>query len=207
MRLDQLTDEVLDAFDGICYAMAPDGRISAIGPGNWDRFAETIGPDSPRAKDMRDRNLFDFIGGNEVAGHYRRIMKQLHQPAFSEWVMHFRCDGPDCKRGTRLAIRPVRDNDTVRGFVFQSVILEESLRPALDILDFEALRKGPEDARSRPLVTICSYCQRVKDDRHTGGEWLSAEQYYAAGGGSRVRVSHGVCPPCHDAVIESFVHS
>lgn len=42
MRLDQLTDEVLDTFDGISYAVAPDGRISAIGPGNWHRFAETI---------------------------------------------------------------------------------------------------------------------------------------------------------------------
>jgi len=206
MLLNRLTDEVLDAFDGICYTVEPEGRIAAIGPENWDRFAATAGLNSPRANEIRDRNLFDFIGGAEVGGHYRTIMQELRRPQFTEWVMHFRCDGPDRKRGIRLVIRPLREHELVTGYLFQSIVLEEALRPHLDILDFEALRRGLEHNRSRPLVTMCSYCQRVKDDVHTGDEWVSAERYYALGGDSRVRLSHGVCPPCYKTLSESFVH-
>ncbi|HKK22509.1 MAG TPA: hypothetical protein VJ947_02395 [Pseudohaliea sp.] len=205
MLLNQLTDELLDAFDGICYTVEPDGRIAAIGPGNWDRFARTTGLNSPRAHDVRDRNLFEFIGGDEVGGHYRTIMQELRRPEFSEWVMHFRCDGPDRKRGIRLVVRPLREDETVTGYLFQSVVLEETLRPNLGILDFETLRRGLEHHRSRPLVTVCSYCQRVKDDSHTNEEWVTAERYYALGGDSRVRLSHGVCPPCYKDLSESFV--
>ncbi|WP_405236262.1 hypothetical protein [Lentisalinibacter orientalis] len=207
MLLNHLTDEVLDAFDGICYTVEPDGRIAAIGPGNWNRFAETGGVNSPRAHDIRGRNLFDFVGGDEVGGHYRTILRELRRPEFSEWVMHFRCDGPDCKRGIRLVIRSLREDETVTGYLFQSVVLEESLRPNLDLLDFEAMRRGLEHDRTRPLVTMCSYCQRVKDEVHTGGEWVSAERYYSLGGDSRVRLSHGVCPPCYKTVTESFVRN
>lgn len=205
MLLEQLTDDVLDAFDGICYAVSPDGRISGVGPENWNRFAESTGTKSLRPQEIRTRNLFEFIASEQVADHYRRIMEALRRPEVSEWVMHFRCDGPDRKRGIRLAIRPLREDDTLTGYVFQSVILEESLRPNLDILDFEALQRGVEQAAGRPLVMICSYCQRIKDENHTGGDWAPAEYYYARGGDSRVRLSHAVCPACCAAVEDSFV--
>ena len=50
-----------------------------------------------------------------------------------------------------------------------------------------------------------SFATTQKDDSHTNEEWVTAERYYALGGDSRVRLSHGVCPPCYKDLSESFV--
>ena len=85
------------------------------------------------------------------------------------------------------------------GFLFQSVILGEAHRPPIDLFDFA----GPERLRAQtkdlPIVSMCSYCQKVKDSHHAAGERLEAEEYYA-GGTSKVQINHGICSRCYDEV-------
>ncbi len=204
MLLEKLNDEVLNAFEGICYTVDREGRILNVGGDNWDRFAEATGKTAPDAAGIKQRNLFDCIAGEAVRAQVREVMDELAAGKADRWIMPLRCDGPETKRTIRLSIRPVGERGSVDGFLYQSVTLDESERPPLDIFDFEAIRKRLEEDRALPLVTLCSYCQRVKDEVHTRGQWISAERYYARGGSSEVRLSHGICPPCYGNIRSSL---
>ena len=49
------------------------------------------------------------------------------------------------------------------------------------------------------LLPICSYCKKVRPDRDY---WEQVEDYVASHTG--LQFSHGICPTCYDAVIESL---
>ena len=197
-------DDILNLFDGICYRLDLEGNILAVGPGNWDRFVELTGDTGPQAQQVKQQNIFDFIAGDEVRSELRRVMDELISGDAADWVMPYRCDAPDTKRNMRMSIRPIRKTGTVVGFLFQSVLLDETQRPPLDIFDFSKVEAALEQVRKLPLVSMCSYCQKVKDKHHTGGQWVEAERYYAEGGSADVRLSHGICPDCKKVVWTSF---
>ena len=199
-----LDDDVLNAFDGICYIFDREGNILAVGPDNWSRFAESAGDTALNAQAVKRQNLFDFIAGEPVRKQIRQVMDTLISGKVADWVMPYRCDAPGIKRNMRISIRPIRDKESVIGFLFQSIVLDESQRPPLDIFDFAELEKKFEQQKKLPLVSMCSYCQRVRDKSHTDGEWADAENYYAKGGTSYVRLSHGICPNCIRTVRAAF---
>jgi hypothetical protein len=51
---------------------------------------------------------------------------------------------------------------------------------------------------------MCSWCQRLKCEHITGNDWTEAEDYCAAGGRSRVRISHGICEGCAEIAMRSY---
>lgn len=204
MLVKWLDDEVLNAFDGICYALDLEGNIVGVGPDNWNRFANLAGDTTPGARAVKRRNLFDFIAGDQVRDQLRDVMDKLISGTATDWVMPYRCDAPDTKRNMRISLRPIKNGEAVIGFLFQSVTLDESQRPPLDIFEFMKIEETLKKEGEFPLVSMCSYCQRVKDGLHTSGEWTEAETYYANGGTSRVRLSHGICPNCRETAIASF---
>ena len=55
------------------------------------------------------------------------------------------------------------------------------LRPTLDV-DF-------------PMITMCSYCQRVRV-AEAPSHWITVADYLDRGEPAEVRVSHGICPRC-----------
>jgi hypothetical protein len=66
----------------------------------------------------------------------------------------------------------------------------------MKLFDAEYMRQMYEAEKQLPLITMCSYCHRVK--AKAGSEsWQSAEEYYHAGGTERVRISHGMCVTCY----------
>ena len=92
---------------------------------------------------------------------------------------------------------PIYSGGICTGFLFQSVELDSRQRPAIDLFDISAI-----DQRARPdypLIIMCSWCQRFHYPPVTGKDWLEAEAYYAAGGTSKVRISHGICDDCLEA--------
>jgi DNA-binding response OmpR family regulator len=48
------------------------------------------------------------------------------------------------------------------------------------------------------LLPICSYCKRIRDD---GNYWRRVEEYLSAHSGARF--THGICPPCFEALIQT----
>ena len=190
----------LDALDGISYLTHLDGTIGAIGAARWNVFARENG-----APDLLDhcvvgRNLFDFVSGAEVQSSLRQIMRELAVRGRAAYVVPFRCDAPDRLRNMRQSITPVFGDNQCRGFLFQSVELESYQRPPIDLYDFKARMQRATEDRTLPIVVICSWCLQVRSPTVTADNWMSAEEYYAAGGRSDVQISHGICKVCADGL-------
>jgi hypothetical protein len=96
-----------------------------------------------------------------------------------------------------VAITPLRLGAGVQCLLFQSLTVDELVRPPIDLFDFKAVSELIKGRRQLPIITLCSFCQRV-DRPATQGEpsWIDAEEYYRMGGTSDVRISHGLCPDC-----------
>lgn len=197
--------DLLEAMDGIAYVTRPDGRILAYGRTRWDDFAAANGGEAlldPAA--VLGCNLFDCIAGEPVKRAYRQwIDAVLQAKASHPATFAYRCDAPAVRRELRMAISRI-DTCIEAGpepaVLFQSVVLHATSRPPLNIYDTEALVR---DARSRltlQLVTMCSFCQRLRwppgAQPPEPSAWIEAEQYYAKGGRSEVAISHGICEDC-----------
>jgi hypothetical protein len=192
-------DELLDAVDGIAYAVDAEHRIVAVGRRRWDRFAIENNAPELCAEHIIGRNLFEFVSGADVQQAYR----DLSARAFSTGepiTVNTRCDSPGLARELRLSIAPLQLGDERPGLLFQVQLLSEAARPCLDIFDFRALLSALTRQADLPIVTMCSFCQHLRWSGPEGEEdWVTADEYYRLGGASRVRISHGLCADC-DAV-------
>ena len=71
-----MLEELLDAMDGIAYAVDAENRIVAVGRRRWDRFAVENGAPELRADSIIGRNLFEFVSGPELRQAYRDLADQ-----------------------------------------------------------------------------------------------------------------------------------
>lgn len=82
----------------------------------------------------------------------------------------------------------------------QVEILEALSRQAVRLLELRKVNAQLADALSRvkllgPLVPVCSWCNRVRNDDHY---WSSVEIYLKDKAG--VDTTHGICPTCADSL-------
>lgn len=195
---DLSADEVLAALDGVAYAVDGEGRIVAYSTGAW-RKACLDGNASELAESDRviGRPLTAFVTEGEVRAVVERQLAAVlagHGPV----VYHFRCDAPDVRREMRMSILALGHPARPRGALYHSVVLHEAVRPPLDIYDHKALEQRFAERNTIPIVTMCAYCQRVRAE--DSAPFVDAEDYYRSGGDSDVRVSHGVCADCAEAM-------
>jgi hypothetical protein len=183
----------LNALDGISYIVSRDGAIDAIGAARWNDFACENGAPELVDKCVIGRNLFDFVSGADVQSHIRRVLSELSTRRRPVCVLPLRCDGPAQLRNLRQSITPIFEANECRRFLFQSVELHSRQRPPIDLYDFKA--RVTQDL-SLPLIVMCSWCLRVQSAEARARRWITAEKYYAAGGQSQVRISHGICNAC-----------
>ncbi len=194
----------LDAMDGLTFETDRNGIIQSIGTNNWNAFAMQNGAPELNADAVIGRNLFDFIEGVEVQNELRRIMERIAQDPNWAWVLPFRCDAPDRERNICQSLKPIFSGHVCTGFFFQSVEQHSQLRPPINLYDFKRLRKLAKEDSHLPVVQMCSWCQRVHAVAD-GDNWISAEDYYAAGGRSEVRISHAICDECLETTADPFL--
>lgn len=205
MRPDQLNNDILDVFNGICYVVAADRTIQSIGPANWDRFCAesrtgTLGIDRVLGGD-----LFDFIQGEDVKAGIRTVLDRLDSGEATEWVMPYRCDSPRVKRNMRLSISAIVEDGAVTGYLFQSVLLDSETRPPVDLFNFDPLSAQLAGLRDRTFVLMCNWCQRVKPREVPDQPFVEGPEYYRRGGDPSAAVFHTVCPDCKCKEAEGFV--
>lgn len=100
-----------------------------------------------------------------------------------------------------MAMTPIRAGNEVAGILFQSIVLDVAMRPQLDIFRFRDVGAVLGRDRDREIVTLCSWCQKVRlDDGGSHPEWVLPEEYYQRGGEAGVRISHGICQGCSDSL-------
>jgi len=191
-------DDVLDGIDGVAYAVDLRYRILAVGRTRWNEFAAGNGALELTAASVLGQNLFDIIQGDDVREVYRRYTDETIATS-RPIALALRCDSPGVRRELRLAITPLRSAGVLRGVHFQSLAVDELVRPPIDLFDFKTLMAVVGGQHHSPIVTLCSFCQRV-NRAASGAEpvWIDAEEYYRSGGTSNVRISHGLCSDCLD---------
>jgi hypothetical protein len=189
---------LLDSIGGPAYVVADDERIIQVGRRGWhsqvDDAPATLDPDA-----LIGRNLFDFIQGNAVKDLYREILAQLRTHPDSSAELLYRCDSPGMMREYRLTIAAVAAPEDGPCFLFASHPINRMQRPKLPLFAYQRFA-GLNPDPDLPLVAICSFCHRVRskhDNERDDSAWIEPEQYYQAGGSSRVQLSHGVCPSCY----------
>lgn len=191
--------QLLDAMEGVAYAVDPAGVILACGRPDWDLFAARNGAPHWLASDaVVGRNLFEFIRGDEVAGRYRGWLEELASRKRGALTFGFRCDAPHEAREMRMAITRLEQDDQLAGFLFQCTLVGSTPRPPVDLYDPAAVLAAKAAELDLPLVMQCSFCSRLRwPDDAAPERWIGAEAYYREGGSSAVRLSHGICPDCY----------
>jgi len=196
---------LLDALEGIAYLLGRDGAILALGQRNWTAFARENGGNPRVLATAPGDNLFDAIRGEEVRRATRLHLAALFERRHAEIVIACRCDSPDIRRELRLAMRPVEEAGAVVAVLCQALTVSETLRPPLDLFSAEAMTAYLRETAHLPIVRMCSYCHRIALPREAPREWVEADEYYRRGGGAAVRISHGICPACHESWVRPFL--
>lgn len=199
-HLTELLD--IDALDGVAYAIDPAGRIIAYGRPRWDRFAAENGAaELCEPENVIGLDLLATVQGDGVRRAYRELIAQLLRRERNGFAFSFRCDAPDVRREMRMAMTPLRAGREVTGVLFQSIVLSEGMRPPLDIFRFRGTASVLGRDSDRKIVTLCSWCQKVRaDDWGSDPRWIAPEEYYRRGGEADVLVSHGICEACSDSL-------
>jgi len=190
--------ELLDSLDGIAYVIDADGTIIDYNRDGWDRFAGANDGEELCTKEaIIGRHLLDLVSGEDVRLTYHRLIDLLLNGTRDRVSFNFSCDRPASQRKMRLAITPVRQNHGVSALLFHTILLEERIRPAMDLFDFKARHES--GGTNLPLLLMCSYCQEVRfplGSTPETGEWVTAQKYYQLGGTTEVEISHGICAQC-----------
>ena len=194
----------LEHEQGLIFVTERDGTISDIGAMNWDAFAQENDAPELQAVRVLGRNLFDFIEGEQVRNQYRKVLARISEDPNWSWVLPYRCDSPERERAMCQSIRPIFSGDRCTGFIFHSFEQYSRPRPPIDLYNFKAIAKSVRDDPTLPVISMCSWCQRVQCAAISGDHWLKAEDYYAAGGRSNVRLTHGICEQCLETTIDPF---
>lgn len=193
-------DHLIDGMEGIVYMTAADGTILSIGKRNWNRFAsENDGRDLVDGNGVVGRNIFDFIAGEDVRTTYDKFFSAIVAGRAARARLMSRCDSPAVKRELWIAITPIRNGTRVERLLIQSLTVSETVRPPVDLFDFQAMLDKVRADKALPILGMCSYCQDVRypcGSSDSDGHWIAAEDYYHRGGDSNVRISHGICPDC-----------
>ena len=131
-----MLEKILDAVDGIAYAVDADDRIVAVGRRGWDRFAVENGAPELRADSLIGRHLFEFVSEPELRQSYRALADRVistGEPA----VIAARCDSPGVAREVRLSIGRLKLRDNGPGLLFQVRIVSKTARPRIDVFDLQ----------------------------------------------------------------------
>src|SRR3954451_16384966 len=109
-----MLEELLDAVDGIAYAVDAEHRIVAVGRRRWNRFATENGAPELRADHVIGRNLFEFVSGSGVKQAYRDLAARVVASG-EPVVVNTRVDSPGVLRELRLSVVPLPLADRQKG--------------------------------------------------------------------------------------------
>lgn len=194
-------DAILQSMDGIAFLTDQKCKITGVGIENWNAFCRANGAPELDADSVIGHSIFKFIAGDDVRQQLRKTMRRISTVRNYRWVAPFRCDSPDCYRSMQQTIRPIFSAESCKGFIFQTIELQSYKRPPIDLFDFKAIEQYAASDESLPMVAMCSWCQRVRFEPVGGKQWMEAEAYYAAGGSSKVSLSHSICEHCIETMM------
>lgn len=163
-------------------------RIVSVG-GCWSTSAAQSEANELTPGQVVGQSLWKFIAGEPMRNLYQEVLDRVvkgQRPV----TLPFRCDSPTRRQWMLLTIASLPQREL--SFVCQLVRVEP--RPAVALLDIH-------QARSQEILTLCSWCKRVKVRMR---EWIEVEEAVALLGLEEKPIQpqllHGLCPDCRDEV-------
>ena len=171
---------MIDGEDRITYVSA-----------NWWFFADENGAGADcYPPQLLGRSLWDFIAGEETR-HLYGILIAKARAGIKELKVPIRCDSPDRRREIIIGLKSVGDGH----IEFLCRTIQVDAREPVDLLRSDV-------ARADRIIRICSFCKKVAV---TADEWIDTEQAIDRMAlfidNALPRLSHGVCPGCHEAAL------
>lgn len=150
----------------------------------WAEFARENHGKGVMPDQVLGKNLFESLANDRVQALYAIILKRVRTGVTVEF--NYRCDAPDRRREFVMVVRPLPNF----GVEFVSTLTHEELRPSVPLLE-------PGHLRTRTLVPVCSWCQKVATpDRR----WLPVEEAVALLNLEEAEqlpdLTHGICESC-----------
>ena len=174
----------------LTYRIDSDDRISFL-DARWDECASVAGRSAMTAANLIGRPFADFITGVE-AKHVSDLLVRRAR-AGATVTVPFRCDAPDRRRYMSMTITGLSD----RSVEFHTRLMREECREPQALIDGGI-------ARSDSLVTVCSWCKKVKLDE----AWVEIED--AVGRlqlfdvAALPRITHGMCAACFESLATTW---
>ncbi len=161
-----------------------DGCIVAVSA-SWARFAEQNGA-GPALEAVQGSVLWNYIAGAQTR-HLYHVLLERAQTSGRPLHIPYRCDSPDTRRFMEMELVFLPQDDE---FEFRNRLLRAEPREPIALLD-------PQACRSDGILTMCSWCKKVK----VGDEqWIETEEAVRRLGlledECMPRLSHGICPGC-----------
>lgn len=207
MPLPFSAEDLLQAIDGIAYAVNGDGIILGFSRGPFLPAGEG-GSDTPwNSEAVVGTSLFAQLRGAEVIETYRTLHRAVWSRGHPAVGFEYRCDSPETERHMRMSLSLIRAGSTPVAVLYQSITITETARVPLPLFAADLLTARAPAGLDELVVKLCSYCQRVAwpdYDAVTDPEWIEAAEYYWRGGVTDVVISHAVCAPCYQRVIGSL---
>lgn len=168
----------------ISYRINRENIVTEVSKG-WNSYALSNKAENLFSGEVVNRPLNEFISDPQTRHIYELFIGKVRETG--ELIrFSFRCDSPDKRRFMSMEIRPL-DGESIE---FHSCLEQEEEREPLSLLDTEL-------GRSEQMLTICSWCKKIRI-RET--RWVEAEEAVGAigmlGEQSLPQLTHGICPDC-----------
>lgn len=175
----------------IVYRLNAEDRLVYVSE-SWAEFAAANDAPELLPERVLNRPLWDFVCDETTQHLYRELLRRARTGLPASF--NFRCDAPGRRRLMKMNIEGL-EGGAVR---FETRALRVDERPRQGMLDRYAPRSGT-------MLRICGWCKRMDIDGRSWGEvedavtTLRLFEY-----NSLPSLTHGMCPPCFDAVSEQI---
>lgn len=157
--------------------------------GDWLEFAVENRTPALTREAVMNRPLLDFIEDKETRDVFKELFVKVRGD-LTPVTVPFRCDSPDCIRVMEMEVIPLIDGE----IQFNCRMVRQEERAPIPLLD-------PSAERGDGLLTICSWCKKIKVQKKG---WLELEDAIRAldlfGEERPPRLTGGICPECNRAV-------
>ncbi|WPD24981.1 MAG: hypothetical protein SD837_10520 [Candidatus Electrothrix scaldis] len=176
----------------IRYFINRENRIESIND-VWRSFAAKNGGEKLMNEMVLYRDISKFIACDRCQELYYMLLESI-RASKKAIGFSFRCDSPETRRYMKMEMVPLEQGKVQ----FTSYLEREEEREPVALLEIFA-------ERSVEIITICSWCKRIKAEN---GSWLDAEEAVekmALFHKERLpKLSHGVCPVCYELLIKKI---
>ncbi|WP_446010588.1 hypothetical protein [Candidatus Electrothrix sp.] len=159
----------------------------------WEDFAGQNGGEKLMNEMVLYRDISSFISCARCQELYDMLINSVRGTR-KAIEFPFRCDSPDMRRFMKMEMIPL-DQEKIE---FTSYTEKEEARPPIYLLDISV-------PRSEEIITICSWCKRIKTDN---AHWLDMEEAVEKmelfNSNCLPKLSHGICSSCFETVMKKI---